>query len=154
VGARVAYGSPMRSACSADVWTGPIERRWVVRERPDDAARRLREAALQRFCERVLAELLPLTQDRSRSHHERYLAVFRLIQRRDEQLAHAFNDPARSRMIVQLAAIHALGLLSPGDLERFTEETRNIVESLAKQSSLYDSQSLTLGCSGRRPRPR
>jgi len=42
VGARVAYGSPMRSACSADVWTGPIERRWVVRERPDDAARRPR----------------------------------------------------------------------------------------------------------------
>jgi len=32
----------MRSACSADVWTGPIERRWVVRERPDDAARRPR----------------------------------------------------------------------------------------------------------------
>jgi len=42
VGARVAYGSLMRSACSADVWTVPIERRWVVRERPDDAARRPR----------------------------------------------------------------------------------------------------------------
>ena len=42
MGARVAYGSLMRSACSADVWTGPIERRWVVRERPDDAARRPR----------------------------------------------------------------------------------------------------------------
>ena len=99
------------------------------------AFRELREVALQRFCERVLEELLPLTQDRSWSHHERYLAVFRLIQGRDEQLANAFNDPARSRMIVQLAVIRALGLLSPGELERFTQETRSIIESLAQESS-------------------
>ena len=97
--------------------------------------RELREVALQRFCERVLEELLPLSQDRSRTHHERYLAVFRLIQKRDEQLAHAFNNPARSRMILQLAAIRALGLLSPDELERFTPETRSIVESVAKESS-------------------
>ena len=99
------------------------------------AFRELRETALQRFCERVLEELLPLIRDRSRSHHERYLAVFRLIQERDEQLAHAFNGPARSRMVVQLAAIRGLGLLSPRELERFTHETRSIVESLAKESS-------------------
>ena len=97
--------------------------------------RELRELALQRFCERVLEELQPLTHDRSRSHHERYLAVFRLIRERDEQLAHAFNNPARSRMILQLAAIRALGLLSPDELERFTPETRSIVESVAKESS-------------------
>ena len=97
--------------------------------------RELREVALQRFCERVLEELLPLSQDRSRTHHERYLAVFRLIQERDEQLAHAFNDFARSRMIVQLAAIRGLGLLSRGDFERFTHETRRIVESVTKESS-------------------
>jgi hypothetical protein len=37
-------------------------------------------------------------------------------------------------MIIQLATIHALGLLSPGELERFTEKTRSIVKSLAKES--------------------
>jgi hypothetical protein len=37
-------------------------------------------------------------------------------------------------MILQLATIRALGLLSPGELERFTQETRSIVESLAKES--------------------
>jgi len=99
------------------------------------AFRELREAALQRFCERVLAELLPLTQDRFRSHHERYLAVFRLMQHRDEQLAHAFNDPARSRMIVQLTALHVLGLLAPHELARFTQETRSMVESLVQEPS-------------------
>jgi len=106
-----------------------------VQESDWKAFRELREVALQRFCERVLEEVLPLAQDRSRSHHERYLAVFRLIQERDEQLADAFNDPARSRMMVQLAAIRALGLLLPGELERFTQEIRSVVESLAKESS-------------------
>jgi len=37
VGARVAYGSPMRCAASADAWAG-----WLVCERPDDAPRRPR----------------------------------------------------------------------------------------------------------------
>ena len=105
-----------------------------VQESDWKAFRELREVALQRFCERVLEELVPLIQDRSRSHHERYLAVFPLIQQRDEQLARAFNDPGRSRMIVQLATIHALGLLSPGELDRFTQQTRSVVESLAKES--------------------
>jgi hypothetical protein len=95
--------------------------------------RELREVALQRFCQRVLEEVVALTQDGSRSQHERYLAVFRLIQERDEQLAHAFNNPARSRMLVQLTALHTLGLLSSSELERFTQDTRRIVESLAKE---------------------
>jgi len=94
--------------------------------------RELREVALERFCSRVLDELEPLRLDASRSHHERYLAVYRLLQERDQELAHAFNDPRRSRMIMQLAAIHASGLLEPGELARFSPQTRDTIESLAK----------------------
>lgn len=96
--------------------------------------RELRALALERFCKRVLEELEPLRQDTSRSHHQRYLDVFRVLRARDEELAHAFNDPRRSRMIVQLAAIAAYGLLVPHELERFTARTRATVESLAKES--------------------
>ena len=94
--------------------------------------RELREVALERFCSRVLDELEPLRLDASRSHHERYLAVYRLLQERDQELAHAFNDPRRSQMIMQLAAIHAYGLLEPGELARFTPQTRDTIESLAE----------------------
>jgi hypothetical protein len=97
--------------------------------------RELRQVALQRFCERVLDDLQTLIRDDSRSHHERYLAVFGLVQERDEQLAHAFNDPARSRMILQLVAIHALGLLSPDELGRFTQKTRSVIEPVTKKSA-------------------
>ena len=94
--------------------------------------RELRELALERFCKRVLEELERLHLNVSRSHHERFLDVFELLQDRNEELAHAFDDPRRSRMIVQLAAIHAHGLLEPDELARFTAGTRDTVEVLAK----------------------
>ena len=97
------------------------------------AFRELQQHALERFCKRALEEVLTILRDGSRSHHSQYLDVFRLLQTRDEELAHAFNDARRSRMIIQLAAIHAYGLLAPNELERFTERTRATIESLAKE---------------------
>jgi hypothetical protein len=95
--------------------------------------RELRELALERFCKRVLENIQPILHDASRTHHERYLDVFRFLKNRDKELAHAFNDPRRSRMIVQLAAIQAYGLLEPHELGRFTAPTRATIESLAKE---------------------
>ena len=95
--------------------------------------RELRALALERFCKRVLEDLEPLRRDASQSHHQRYLNVYRFLQARDEEIAHAFNDPRRSRMIIQLAAIHAHGLLEPDELGRFSERTRITIESLAKE---------------------
>ena len=92
--------------------------------------RELRELALERFCKRALEELESLRMDEARSHHERYLDIYRLLQDRDEELAQAFNDPRRSRMIRQLAAIHAYRLLEPHELARFTPDTRATIEAL------------------------
>ncbi len=95
--------------------------------------RELREVALDRFCRRVLDEIEPLRLNASRSHHERYLDVFRLLQERDQELANAFDDPRRSQMILQLAAMHAYGLLEPEEFVRFTPRTRAKVESFAEE---------------------
>jgi hypothetical protein len=95
--------------------------------------RELRQRALERFCKRTLEEVQTILGHDSQSHHNRYLDVFRLLRTRDDELAHAFNDARRSRMIIQLAAIHAHGLLEPNELERFTEHTRATIESLARE---------------------
>jgi len=96
--------------------------------------RDLREAALDRFCRRVLSEIRDLSEDTSRSHHERYRAIYGLLQARDDELADAFDAPRRSRMLWQLAAIHGHGLLEPSELARFSAETRETIESLAKHT--------------------
>ena len=97
------------------------------------AFRELRQIALERFCKRALNEVQAILEDGSRNHHERYLHVFRLLRTRDDELAHAFNDPRRSRMIGQLVAIRAHGLLEPAEIERFTKGTRDTIESLARE---------------------
>lgn len=95
--------------------------------------RELRQHAIERFCKGTLEQVQTILNDGSRSHHNRYLDVFRLLQSRDDELAHAFNDARRSRMLVQLVAIRAHGLLEPDELERFTQRTRAAIEALAKE---------------------
>jgi hypothetical protein len=95
--------------------------------------RDLRELALDRFCKRVLDEVERLTKDSSGSHHERYRELYRVVHERDEELARAFDDPRRSRMLWQLAAIHRHGLLEADEFARFSAETREAIESLAKE---------------------
>jgi hypothetical protein len=90
--------------------------------------RQLQPLALDRFCQRVLTEVGRLAADADKSHHERYLAVFQLLQRRDKELADAFNDPRRSTALVQLARIQFHELLSAEEFARFTAETRASVE--------------------------
>lgn len=92
--------------------------------------RRLRELALERFCARVLEEIRDIASRGEGSSHRRYLEIFRLIDRRDDELARAFNDPRRSRAALQLGLIYAYGLLTPQEMAGFSPETRRSVESL------------------------
>lgn len=90
--------------------------------------RQLHPIALERFCQRVLAEVSQLAADPGRSSHDRYLAVFKLIQRRDEELADAFDDLRRSTAFQQLARIQFHDLLSEEEFNRFSPETRAAVQ--------------------------
>lgn len=94
--------------------------------------RRLREVALERFCERVLGEIGCIASNGANSSHNRYLEIFKLIENRDDELARAFNDLRRSTAIFQLAAIYSLGLLQQDELDGFSTDTRETVESLCK----------------------
>jgi hypothetical protein len=93
--------------------------------------RELHAAALERFCRRVLGDIEPIASDEARSFHDRYLEIFKLIERRDDELAHAFNDLRRSTAIFQLATICSHGLLTPDEMLRFTTGTREAIESLS-----------------------
>jgi hypothetical protein len=89
--------------------------------------RQLRELALDRFCQRVLAEIGSLASDAGQSHHDRYVAVFNLIRERDKELAAAFDDPRRSTVLRQLALIRSRELLTDEEFARFGRETQDAV---------------------------
>jgi hypothetical protein len=90
--------------------------------------RQLRTLALERFCQRVLDEVGLLRADPNHGSHERYLAVYRLLQVRDEILADTFNNPRRSTARVQLANMRAHELLTEDEFARFSDKTRASVQ--------------------------
>lgn len=98
------------------------------------AFRQLREVALDRFSRRVLEEAAGICADTSRGPHERYLELHRLLEARDQSFGRAFDDPRRSRMQWQLAAILALGVLEDEELAGLSPESRRQVEALAGEA--------------------
>jgi len=81
------------------------------------AFRELRDVALERFCERALAEVVKVA------------AVYRLIEKRDKELAAAFDDFRRSTAVRQIAIIQSQGCGPRKSWRGFrkTQEWRSIV---------------------------
>lgn len=92
--------------------------------------RDLSRIALDRFCERALGELVRVAADPDKGAHVRYLAVYKLLHRENEQLAHAFDDLRRSSALIQLALMCRLKLITDDEFSRFSEPTRQFVESM------------------------
>lgn len=95
--------------------------------------RQLHTVALERFCRRILAEVERVSALTTRSYHDRYLRVFKLIQKRNRELARAFDDPRRSRALQQLLAMYSIGLIEPAELARFSASTQETIRLLTAE---------------------
>ena len=89
---------------------------------------KVREAALERFCKQILADVAELCADTSDTAHERYLKLYRLVEERDEKIANLFNDKRRSTAKLQLLLMHREGLLTNDQLAGFSDEIRSVIE--------------------------
>jgi len=94
--------------------------------------RRLHSIALERYCQRVLEEVM-LAATCNDSYHDCYLKVYRLMQDRDRTIARAFDDLRRSTALVRLVNIISEGLLTDEELSNSVKNFKT--ESM--QSSRY-----------------
>jgi hypothetical protein len=92
--------------------------------------KQVRADALERFCQRILSEIRRTADDKSRSAHQRYLAIYKLLDERDEEIANAFNDFRRSTASLQIGLMYSLGLLEDAELARFSPEIQDLVKAL------------------------
>lgn len=92
--------------------------------------RRLHQVALERFCERVLAEVRSAAADTGDGYHDRYLKMVDLIRDRDKTIGGAFDDLRRSNALILLANIKHEGLLTAAELAQFSPETRQAMEAM------------------------
>ena len=92
--------------------------------------RRVHPLALERFCERVLAEIDRVSRDGATSRHARYLQIFRILQQRDREMARLFDNPRRSHALTMLAQIRSQGLFAEDKFSILSPETRGAIQLL------------------------
>ena len=96
--------------------------------------RKLKPVALERLCERILQECREAIAEEGASAHERFLHLFALLRRRNENVAICFDDHRRSNATMKLVAIHERGLLEDEELARFSEGMQETVRALSEPS--------------------
>ena len=60
--------------------------------------------------------------------HEKYLELYEIIQKRDQELGRVFDGHSRSRADQQLRDMYNKGLVTDDELSKFSEETQNLVK--------------------------
>ena len=90
--------------------------------------KRVHPLALERLCERILEESRKICDTKNLSAHKRYLRLYRHIEKRDKDIAQAFNDYRRSTAILCLRAMYFLDLLTDEDLEQFSDQVQDMIQ--------------------------
>ena len=91
--------------------------------------KRVRESALERFSERILAEIQAVCADDSQTAHKRYGQVYEYIHDRDKEMAEAFNDLRRSTAVIRLIQMQSLQLVAEHEIEQFSDEIQALLEN-------------------------
>lgn len=107
--------------------------------------KRLHPIVLDRFCERILAEIGKIESDTSRSPHQRYLAIYKLIERRDKEITRAFDDMRRSTIFERLINICTLDLLTEEEISQFGDSLR---QTLTRCFNARRTEAPTSGTNG------
>ena len=92
--------------------------------------RRLHPLAVERFCEGVLAEVERVMHNSPGGVHQRYLDIFKIMERRDREMARLFNGLKRSQGLMMLARIRSAGLLTEEEFSSLSLETRGAIQML------------------------
>jgi hypothetical protein len=101
--------------------------------------RDLKPVLLDRLCQRILQEVAFQATEPSQTPHERYLAIYKLIQDRDRDIAEIFNGLSRSKAMMCILNAHRHGLLTEDELGRFSEDTRAEVHRIFELMNREDS---------------
>lgn len=102
-----------------------------IRESDWKLWRALSKEALERHCQKILSEVARLEKGED-SAHARYLKLWQLLRQRDKEIAEVFDNRRRSTACVQMALAVRKRIITRAELERFSEETREIVLGLAE----------------------
>jgi hypothetical protein len=90
--------------------------------------KRVRLLALERFSQRVLDDCQRICCDESLSAHERYRALYALLEDRDREMSAAFDDFRRSTARLCLKLMRRQGVVTDEEMMAFSPEVQHTTE--------------------------
>jgi hypothetical protein len=89
--------------------------------------RSIEKELLAELCRRINQRSVEIVQSESGTEHEKYLTLFRHIEKSDDIIAKCFNDWRRSNLDMKLRFLRRYDLLSPEVLQNLSEEALQLL---------------------------
>ncbi|MFV2060761.1 MAG: hypothetical protein ACC653_08750 [Gammaproteobacteria bacterium] len=83
---------------------------------------KIKERALELFCNNVLSEYADIITNKKEKSHETYTYLYRLVINRDKHMALLFDGHSRSSAFLQLIAIRNEGLADEELLNKLSDD--------------------------------
>ena len=103
-----------------------------ISERDWKVFRDVHQLARDRLYEKALADAQAVLARPGQTPQERYQALCRLLDTRDEELVRVFDDFRRSTALIQLGIMDSMGLLTAEDIARFSPEVHELLAFFAQ----------------------
>jgi hypothetical protein len=103
-----------------------------IKESDWKVLRSLHPQALERFCQKVLADIASLNTNPGTNFHQKYLAVYDLIAKRDREMAIIFDELRRSTAIERLIGMRERNLFTPDEYSQFSPDLQERIDSIVR----------------------
>ncbi|MGG7055255.1 hypothetical protein [Nitrosomonas sp. ANs5] len=94
--------------------------------------KKLKEAALERFCAEVLADVQAANSQADMSNYAKYIYLYKLVENADKRLSLLFDSHSRSKARMQLMHLRSEGLIAENDLEGLSDELIQSTEPIVR----------------------
>ena len=84
--------------------------------------KKVKEIALERFCEIAIADVEEAMDKDGESFYGKYLYVFKLVENADKRLSLLFDGNSRAKAQLQLTLLRSEGLVENHELEGMSDE--------------------------------
>jgi len=84
--------------------------------------KQIKEKAIEKYCSNAFADFSEIINDKNGQVHDRYLRLYKLVQKRDKELGSIFNDHSRSKATMQLLLMRSAGLADYELLQKLSDE--------------------------------
>jgi len=92
--------------------------------------RKNKDKLLNEYCDSILKEVETAAKNRKGKEHKTYLEVWELLEEKDKEISHMFNNIKRSNAIMKIFHMAQFGAMSLSELEQFSSETKEKVKNL------------------------